>query len=189
MDRTAVGLDGPLQTNTAIHSLTLRDLTIDTHKHRLVDLDRPGTIRLTRCRIVGFDYDRNSSCVFRGDAIAIFAEDCRFEAGYTRGTPGYGALFDVRGSLLARLERCTIKGPMGGLFNRGTRSTCVFESCEFVDLDPSPEGGLASGEAKLPPETVRLDGCKIARSGGQPWELLRRRSLEELNPAWKREPR
>jgi hypothetical protein len=156
MDLTLLVLDGKLDSGSEVENLQFADLTIHTDSNRLESLrSNPYTIRLERCRVVGFDTGAGGGDMLSGSVCAFHATDSRFESGYGR-SPGHGMLFDVRGALLARMERCVIRGPLDQVFNGGSDSAIVFSQCSFLDTRPE-----LRRELEKPPPGVRLQDCTV----------------------------
>lgn len=153
VDATIVRLD-EISTNVEVRSLTFRDLTLDTNGY-FTDLrrDEPATIRLERCRFIGFDCGAGGSIMLDARVAAFYATDSRFETGFGR-SPGSGNL--MRGeTILARFERCTIAGPMYDPgFSTSPSTTIVFEECRFLDMGKGFAKALES-----PPNGVRFASC------------------------------
>jgi hypothetical protein len=181
MDLTLLVLSGDISTNAEVRSLTFRDLTVDCHDNYFFDLrsEAPATIRLERCRVVGFDMGAGGSVMLAATTAAFSAVDCRIEAGYSRATAGFGNLFRVRSGLLARLEGCTLLGPFSSVFDANPHATYVFSRCRFEDLGPRRAIDL-----DRPPEGVRFEDCVVVPSPEGVPPHSQRRSLTAINPAW-----
>jgi hypothetical protein len=162
-----------------VHSLTFRDLTIHCSNAPLVDFrgTNPATIRLERCRVIGFDSGAGGSVMFEGSSAAFYATDCRIEARYGRG--GDGNLFRVRSGFLARLENCVLVGPFRSVYDQDGNATYHFVRCHFVDMPPQMKGQI-----ERPRSGVRFLDCRVdyAEPGVR---FNDERSLGDLNPAWK----
>ena len=90
---------------------------------------------------------------------ALFATDCRFEAGYGR-TPGSGTLFRVNQALLVRLEHCVIRGPFARLFDVDSGATYHMLRCGFEEVE--------TGSDRAPPG-VTFEDCRFDfRAEGAP---------------------
>ncbi len=153
MDATILKLD-EFNAQSEVASLTFRDLTIDCSDNYLTDLrsENPITLRLERCRVVGFDMGAGGSVMFSANTAAFFATDSRFEAGFGRA-PGFGNLFRC-GALLARLDRCAIVGPFRSVYDAQATSTDVFADCVFTNCDKDFATRYAA-----PPDGVRFERC------------------------------
>jgi hypothetical protein len=181
MDATLLVLDAELDIRGEVDNLGFQDLTIHTNNNYLECFrSAPYTLRLVRCRVIGFDTGAAGGDMLSGSTGAFYATDCRFESGYGR-SPGHGMLFDVRGALLARLEGCTIRGPLYTVFNSSSRSAVVFSSCRFLDMVARTRSQFEN------PRRVRLEDCTV--SYAEPDAKAPRRSLEEINRGWKKRPR
>lgn len=182
MNETVLVLSAELTARGAVHSLTFRDLTIHCNDDYLEALRRePYTLRLDRCRIIGFDMGAGSSCMFGGYAGAIYMVGCRIEAGYGR-SPGSGNLFDVRGALVVRLEDCDVVGPFRSVNYAWSGAAHLFENCRFTSMTKSCLATLRRSQVG-----VQLVDCTFdALTGEQEKELRRakRRPLTEINAAW-----
>jgi hypothetical protein len=180
MDATLLVANSDLDVRESVTSLTLRDLTIHTNDEYLDRLrDAPYTIRMERCRVVGFDMGAGQSSMLGGSVGAFYARGCRFEAGFGR-SPGSGVLFDVRGMLLARLENCDVVGPFRSVFAAG-RATQVFANCRFTKMSPRTKTDV-EGTAGA----AEFSGCTFQYLAND-WDSTARakRSVSEFNPAWK----
>ena len=178
MDATLVRLTGELDARGDVTSLTFEDLTIDCRDNYLTDLRRaPATIRLARCRVVGFDIGAGGSVMIQASAVAFYATDCRFEAGFGR-SPGSGSLFRLQAGLV-RLDRCLIRGPFRSLWDSGSRTTYLFCRCDIRDAPAGAESSFTT-----PPDDVRLVECTfgyLPPGVGAPREP---RPLSDINPDW-----
>jgi hypothetical protein len=177
MDATIVRMS-EIDSGVEIRSLTFRDVTIDFDGD-MTDLrsdDRPATIRLERCRVIGFDDGAGGSNMLDARVAAFYASDSRFESGFG-SSPTTGNLVDPRGgTIVARFERCAIVGPM---YSPGFRSspstTIVFDSCRFVDM-----GAPLAKAVESPPDGVRFAGCAQEQRDAGEAALERRRFLESV---------
>lgn len=165
-----------------VRNLTFRDLTIDCDDNFLTDVRSRDevTIHLVRCRVVGFDIGRDESVMIAAEWAAVWAEQCRFEAGYGR-SPGSGVLFRVRMGLFVRMQDCVIRGPFKRIYDNDQTATYLFTSCAFEEMDPANPLNL-----EVPPPPVRYENCTIAYSDPLPPKAKRvRKKLTDINPAWK----
>jgi hypothetical protein len=176
---TLLVLDSALSVREDLERLTLRDCTVHTADHYLLDL-RGGTrcvLRLVRVRVIGFDMGAGASAAISSKATILQAVDSAFEGGYGRN-PGSGQLLDVRTDvLMGRFDGC--------LFSRiaiehHRDGVMVFSNCRFEDmLGPSPES-----------DRLIFQDCNYARREvRQDQEADRaslRRDLHELFPGWDR---
>lgn len=180
MDRTLLYLN-ELRSNDEVASLCFEDLTLHCGDNYLTDLRsaHPMTIRMTRCRVVGFDMGAGGSVMLAARTAAFYAEDCRFEAGYGRTRPGFGNLFRVRSGLLARLDRCVFRGPFSSVFEADSAATYLFKDCRFEEMGDRVEAALAS-----PPNGVRLVGCTVVPTPEGRTASAERRPLTDFNPDW-----
>jgi hypothetical protein len=180
MDRSLLVLDDEFQASGDVVNLCFRDLTVHCNDNYFVDFRKGFTLRLERCRVIGFDMGAGGSTAFRGGAGVLYATDSRIEAGFGRA-PYAGNLWRV-GTLLARLERCTIVGPVGDVTPRSP-SLVVYDGVRFVDLEPREEKQLRAPRT----DGVRLLDCRFEQSGqGVDRRRKRqRRNVSEINPAWK----
>jgi len=177
MDLTLLRIE-TIRTRSPIRNLSFRDLTLDCRNAPLIDLagDAPATVKLQRCRVVGFDGGAGGSVMVYGRKVAFYAIDSRFEGGYGRA-PGKGNLFRVRTGLLVRMERCRIRGPLASCFDAGPRARYLFSDCEFLDLAPAQKARLHH-----PPEGVRIEGGGFAAS---PAGSFQHRRLIHIRPEWR----
>ena len=138
-----------------IRSLTFRDLTLHANNNYLTDVrgNEPITLRLERCRVIGFDMGAGGSVMFSASVGAFYASNCRIEAGFSRTTAGFGNLFRCRPLLLARLERCTLVGPFRSILDGGE----------------SPLVGY------------RFVQCTLVNATRPGWERLRRQGQQNLS--------
>jgi len=179
MDETLLVLSHELRIRGEVASLTFRDLTLHCNDHYLESMSpNPYTLRLQRCRVIGFDMGAGGSDMLSGSVGALYATDCRIEAGFGR-IPGSGNLFDVRGAFLARLERCTIVGPFQSVFYGWSGAAQLFFACRFERMRPSIRGHL-----EHPPGMVRFQDCSFDYLPDTASAHPPRRSFTELNPAW-----
>jgi len=160
MDATMVRLD-EFNASDVVASLTFRDMTIDCGDEYMFDLrsDNPVTLRLERCRVVGFDMGAGGSVMLSANTAAFFASDSRFEAGF--GNMGSdGNLFRARDGLLVRMERCTFVGPFNSVFDADSDATYDFVDCNFANCkdDWHDIAAVIAG----PPVGVRFERCKTA---------------------------
>lgn len=178
MDQTVLVLDDDLSMRSEVHSLTFRDLTIHCNDNYLDRMrTAPYTLRLERCRVIGFDMGAGSSSMLSGRVGAFYATECRIEAGYGR-SPGHGNLFDVRGMLVARLEDCVIGGPFGSIYRNGA---VRFVRCRFEDMAPRSRSNIEREEKGRVFEDCTFD--YLTQEEYQ--ESRKKRPLTDLNPAWK----
>jgi hypothetical protein len=179
MDRTLLVIN-EIATRQEIHSLTFEDLTIDCSNDYFSDLrrDSPVTIRMARCRVVGFDMGAGGSVMLAARTAAFLAEDCRFEAGFSRAPPGFGNLFRVRSGLLVRMERCAVVGPFCSVYDAGGKATYHFASCAFLEMEPRLKRAFEE-----PGQGVRLEGCTVSYTDTKHSER-KRRPLKTINPTW-----
>ena len=111
-----------------------------------------------------------------GRVGAFYATDSHFESGYGR-SPGRGMLFDIRGALIARLEGCTVRGPLYTPYNRSSSSAAVFSNCAFLEMDPRKKA-----ELEEPRSGVRLIECTfdyMPEGSSAP-----ARKVTEINETW-----
>lgn len=178
MDETLLVMNDELSMRGEVHSLTFRDLTLHCGDNYLEDLRRePYTLKLERCRIIGFDMGAGGSSMLCGSTGAFYAIDSKFEAGFGR-SPGSGNLFDVRGALVAKLDNCEITGPFRSITGSRHRNAVVFRGCTIRRVPEHRRRYVESGHAG-----ARFIDCEIdytsERAPREP------RSVTELNPAWK----
>jgi len=182
MDRTLLRLN-EIEARGEIMALTFRDMTIDCAGNYFTDIrsKKPITIRLERCRIVGFDMGAGGSVMLSADIAAFSAIDSRIEAGFSR-SPGSGNLFRVRSGLLARLDRCTVLGPFRTIFDPDAHATYHFAECAFENASEQLAEQVAA-----PPAGVRFDRCRVSVIDDERRASLERttRSFSELNQDWK----
>lgn len=177
MDATLVVMTCDFRIANAVHSFTLRDLTVDTNDNYFEsNRENPYTLRVERSRIVGFDMGAGSSAMLGGSVGAFFATDSRIESGFGRH-PGFGNLFDVRGALVARLENCDIVGPFNSVYYQWSGAAQEFTGCRFTRMDQNNKRMFERSE-----DMVEFVGCtfEYATNGERPAKRL----LSELNPAW-----
>ncbi|MGE0191562.1 MAG: hypothetical protein AB7T63_05910 [Planctomycetota bacterium] len=178
MDRSLLVLDRELDINKDVVNLTFRDLTVDCNDNYFVELRKGFTLRLERCRVVGFDMGAGSSTAFNGGLGAVHATDSRLEAGFGRSA-WRGNLWRVSDVLLARLENCTIVGPIGDVGPRRSDSLVVYDRVTFVDLEARERSQLVANE-----RGVRLIDCTFKEGNPPHTRRSERRSLAEINPDW-----
>jgi hypothetical protein len=156
-------------------------MTIHCGDNYLLQLRRNFTVRLERCRLVGFDMGAGGSKAFAGDAGAVLVSACRIEAGFGK-SPGFGNLFDVRGALVVRVEDSVIRGPFRSVWDGGGGAAQLFERTRFELMDPRWPTQFES-----PPRGVRLKECTQEFAEPEAYRQAERakpRSLAEINPAW-----
>ncbi|MHC5009781.1 MAG: hypothetical protein ACYTG6_02395 [Planctomycetota bacterium] len=181
MDETLLVLTDELRIRDDVHSLTFRDLTIHTGDNYLESMrTNPYTLRLDSVRVIGFDMGAGGSDMLSGSVGAFYATDCRIEAGYGR-SPGSGNLFDVRGTLLARLEDCVIRGPFRSVYYQWGGAAQVFDHCEFVDMD---SGIHMRRHLENPGAMVRFVDCTFEFLPEDAPRRRERRPVTDINPAW-----
>ncbi len=180
MDRTLLRLNNEMRFRGDIHSLTFRDLTIHCGDNYLESMrGGPYTLRIERCRIIGFDMGAGGSSMLSGSVGAFYASDSKIEAGFGRA-PGLGNLFDVRGALVARLENCDIVGPFCSIYYQWSGAAHVFDRCRFTNLTRSNRSQI---DRKF--DGVRFVGCTFEYlPEGVERHPKERRKLSELNPDW-----
>lgn len=173
MDQTLVRLE-EISARSSVRSLTFRNMTIDCNNNYMTDLRarEPVTIRLERCRVIGFDMGAGGSVMLAARRAAFYATDCRIEAGYSRTNAGFGNLFRVRDGLLVRLERCTILGPFSSIYDANNKAAYHFSDCALIDATRRP---------RQPAQGVVFERCTETTSEGGP---VQRRKLSDINPAW-----
>ncbi len=184
MNTTLVRLD-ELDVSADVTNLTFRDCTIDCGDDYFTDLhsDAPITLRLERCRVIGFDMGAGGSVMLSANTAAFFATDCRFEAGYGRTRPGFGNLFRVRDGLLVRCGNCVFRGPFRSVFDTDSAATYVFSACRFERMNSRFAGQFAAA-----PAGVRFESC-TATEPLDSRKSLENRPLSDFNPAWPSKPR
>jgi len=160
-DATIVRFD-EFSANGVVRNLTFRDVTVHAGDNYLTDhrSQEPTTIRMERCRVVGFDIGAGGSVMLAARKAAFYASDTLFEAGYGRN-PGSGNLFRVRNGLLARMERCTFTGPFRSVYDTGAAATYVFDTCRFENVRvplENPPGGVRFVNCEI----VEVDAVEIA---------------------------
>ncbi|MEM8884784.1 MAG: hypothetical protein AAGD14_11995 [Planctomycetota bacterium] len=182
MDRTLVRIQ-EISTSDVLASLHIRDLTLDCNNDYMTDLrsQNPATIRLERCRVVGFDMAAGGSVMFAARSGALFASDCRFEAGYGRAKAGSGNLFRVRSGCLVRLERCTILGPFRSLYDADEGATYRFVDCDIAGTSRQLARYRSDDKAGVVFENCRLEEIPADASRIH-------RSLSDLHPDWPPHP-
>lgn len=178
MDRSLLVLDREFDINKDVVNLTFRDLTVDCNDNYFVELRNGFTLRLERCRIVGFDMGAGGSTAFNGGLGAVHATDSRLEAGFGRAA-WRGNLWRMHGVLLARLENCTIVGPIDDVGPRNSKSLLVYDRVTFVDLEAGERSQLVTNE-----RGVRLIDCTFKEGDPPHTRRSERRSLAEINPDW-----
>jgi len=182
MDLTLLRIN-EVSSRQEIKSLTFEDLTIDCQNNYFSDLrsTNPVTIRMTRCRVVGFDMAAGGSVMLAAKTAAFYAEDCRFEAGFSRAGAGSGCLFRVKKGLLVRMDNCMIIGPFFSVFDANEGSTYQFTSCTLQDMSVWTKKSL-----EKPPTGVRLDSCSVTYATAELAGVRKKpRKLMEINAAWK----
>lgn len=134
-DQTLLSID-EFDADSDIRSLTFQDLTLDCANNYMTDLRAQSgtTLRFERCRIVRFDMGAGGSVMLSArSGVAFYATDTLITCGYGR-SPGSGHVFRVSGALLVRMERCTVEGPMYGLFSSGSPAAYCFVDCAFNNV-------------------------------------------------------
>ena len=184
MDETLLVLESELSPRGDVHGLTFRDMTIHCNDNYLHDLRHgPFTLRLERCRVIGFDMGAGGSSMLNGRVGAFFATDCRIEAGYGRA-PGFGNLFDVRGALILRMVNCDIVGPFRSVVARANRSAQVFERCRFTKMTGRERRSLRTSQ-----RTVSFNDCTFDEMTAEEELASRKRtvlSVTDINPTWRK---
>lgn len=141
------------------------------------------TLRLERCRVIGFDMGAGGSDMLSGSVGAFFASDCRIEAGYGR-SPGSGNLFDVRGALLVHLVNCELVGPFQSVYYQWNGAAHVFERCRFSKMKRSGRERLRHAQKLVQFKDCTFDEMTPAQ------ELASRKrtvlSVADINPAWRK---
>ncbi|MEZ6010144.1 MAG: hypothetical protein R3F05_20605 [Planctomycetota bacterium] len=177
MDRSLLVLDRSLDIDKSVVNLTFRDMTVDCNNNPFVQLRGGFTLFLERCRIVGFDRSAGGVEAIGGSEGVVYARDCRFELGFGPHTWN-GDLWRVDDVLLARLEGCTIVGPMREVRPRG-QGLVVCERVTFVDLEQRQREELGRHQAG-----IKLVSCRF-ESNDPPFGRDRpRRSLADISSAW-----
>ena len=178
MDQSLLVLNDEFDVSTDVVNLTFRDLTIHADDNYVVQFRQGFTLRLERCRVIGFDMGAGGSTAFNGRDGALYATGCRIEAGFGK-SPWRGNLWRVNGVFLARLEDCTIVGPIGDLDTR-RNGLIVYDRVQFVDLEAHERKKLEHGRG------VRLIDCRFEHAGDPLAKRFKRdeRDVAELNPAW-----
>jgi len=181
MDETVIVLSSDLDVRDEVHSLTFRDLTIHCNDNYLERMRHsPYTLRLDRCRVIGFDMGAGGSKMLGGSVGAFYATGCRIEAGYGRA-PGFGNLFDVRGALLVRLEDCDVVGPFRSVYEGGARAAQLFVRCRFTRMTPRLKRSL-----ETPGAMARFEECTFEYlSDEEERQPREKRPITDINPAWK----
>ncbi len=161
-----------------VHGLTFRNLTLHLGNAPLHVSDGRFSLRLERCRVIGFDRRLPGGPLLIGGSGVLYATHCRFEGGW--GTaPGMGELFALRGSFTARVEDSLIRGPLLSLHQR-ERADQRFVRCRFVDL---PRERKAHLTAEHP--TVRFVESTFAWLPPGADLFPPPRLLSELHPNWR----
>lgn len=176
-DQTLLSID-EFNADTDIRTLTFQDLTLDCANNYMTDLraQSGSTLRFERCRIVRFDMGAGGSVMLSArSGVAFYATDTLISCGYGR-SPGSGNVFRVDGLLLARMERCTIEGPMSGLFSSHGAAAYCFVDCAFSNV---PE--LYSQPAKPEEHGATFENCTF--SGSREAKRLQLK-LTDINPDW-----
>ncbi|MCC6464376.1 MAG: hypothetical protein IT463_03435, partial [Planctomycetes bacterium] len=177
-DETLLSLD-EIEATSDVRSLTFQDLTLDCANNYLSDMrsKNGSTIRFERCRIVRFDMGAGGSVMLssRG-GLAFYATDTLITCGYGR-SPGSGHLFRVQGVLMVRMERCTVEGPMYGLFSDHGQACYCFVDCSFNNVPKLFEEPAAPEELGAIFERCTFEGLGDAKA--------RQLKLADINPAWK----
>ena len=180
MDETLLVLASDITSRAPVHSLTLRDATIHCNDNYFTRLrSAPFTIRLERCRVIGFDMGAGGSVMLSGRVGAVFATGCRFEAGFGR-SPGSGNLLRVRSLFLARFVDCDFVGPLSDLVERH-RGAVVFERCRFTRLHERVHRHLAAQR-----DHASFVDCTFGDPLPQDVRRSDRRPVASINPAWGR---
>lgn len=178
MDRSLLVLDDGIDISSDVINLAFRDLTVYCDRSEFTSFRAGFTLRLERCRVIGFDKGSGGSTAFHGRLGALYASDSRIEAGFG-ASPWRGNLWRVSDDFLARLENCTIVGPIGKLGPRGSRSLLVYDHVTFVDLEPREREMLLRD-----PQAVRLLDCTFEDRQAPSTRASDRRSVTEINPDW-----
>ena len=135
MDQTLVRIE-EISTDDEIASLTFRDLTLDCDNDYMTDLrsESPATIRLERCRVVGFDMAAGGSVIVRGADRRALCDRLPLRGGLrAQGRYRIGQSVPRERGLLVRMERCLFHGPFRSIFRTGDASTYHFLDCEVRD--------------------------------------------------------
>ena len=179
MDKSLVILNDEFDISSQVVNLTFRDVTIHCNDNYFTYFRRGFTLRLERCRVIGFDMGAGGSTAFNGKDGALFATDCHIEAGFGRA-PYRGNLWRVRGVFLARLERCTIVGPIDDLEPRGNEGLIVYDNCRFVDVEDRERKQLESHKG------VRLLDCRfeVRDDLTKKRRARKARDVSEITPTW-----
>jgi hypothetical protein len=173
MDRTLVRVRAAVKAK----GLAYRDLTVDLRSGRML-VDPDGvSLRLERCRVIGFSRDH----ALRLSEGILLATECRFEVAYDR-RPDRGGLARLEREVVARFEGCLVSlGPAGGSLVAKVRGPTAFSRCRLLDLSERERALVETGS-----RDVSLEGCEIEwvepRKVGKPDP----RPLSDINPAWGR---
>ncbi|MFO0980800.1 MAG: hypothetical protein U1E76_03460 [Planctomycetota bacterium] len=173
MDLTLIAV-GDLSTRGPLRNFTIRDCTIHTRDHPLLDLRNDiATVTLSRARFVGFDSGTGGSSLFATRPLALRATGCRFEGGYGSGRDG--TIFDVRSDgLLARFDDCCISGLALHIAWMHPGATVLFRACTLKDILDDPQR-----DARDRPG-VAFESCRIEQLPHP--GTLQARDLNDLFP-------
>ena len=183
MDATLIVLSTEHIKPSELRGLTFRDLTIMNHGPLLDSGGARFTLRLERCRVLGFDCGAGGSVMLNGAIGAFHAIQCRFEVGYGKTPAGYSHLFRVRRAFLASMEDCVFRGPFTSFYEEG-RGAYRFSRCHFVEQRPDRRGHLEKPEA-----AARFVECSFEFvPEGHIFPTVPR-ALTDFNPDWAEKPK
>lgn len=202
MDETLVVPTAALLARGKVGGITFRNVTIHCNDHLLLGVG-VNIVHLDHVRIVGFDGDigQGSAEVFRGQALALLAEDCRFESGYG-STPGRVNWFlgtSPAGSAksgwltIARFERCKFLGPFEkptigfSVFLTSPPGATVYSQCDLVDCAEADRATIEHPDRlppAWPPTYLRFEDCRASYAPASDGAPRKRRDVSEINPAW-----
>ena len=87
---------------------------------------------------------------------------------------------DVRGALVARLERCDLVGPFRSIYYQWSGAAHVFDHCRFTNLTEMTRSQVERG-----PDQVRFVNCTFEYMSGEAQQSRpAQRDPSEINPAW-----
>jgi RNA polymerase sigma-70 factor (ECF subfamily) len=204
MDATLVVPSASLVAAGKVGVITFRNLTIHCDDSCLLVVGF-NAVHLDHVRMIGFDSAGSSVTqmgageMFRGQALALLAEDCRFESGFGSkpgqiwwflGTSPAGSV--QKGWLtIARFERCKFLGPFEkprfSVFLTSPPAATVYSQCDLVDCAPADRGAIEHPEETPPTWSatyLRFEDCRVTYAPASDGTPRKRRDVSELNPAW-----
>jgi RNA polymerase sigma-70 factor (ECF subfamily) len=206
MDETLVVPTKPLVAAGKVGVITLRNLTIHCNDDCLLSVGA-DVVHLDHVRIIGFDSAGSNAGwgaghIFRGQALALVAEDCRFQSGFGSapgriwwllGTSPAGS---VRTGWLtiARFERCKFLGPFEkpstgfSAFLTSPPGATVYSQCDLIDCAEADRATIEHPDqppSAWAPTYLRFENCRVTYAPPSDGTPRKRRDVSEINPAWR----